>query len=130
MTSTEIFKKSCKYLGYDSKTIIPDYSQYPKNHQIAKIAKDKIEIIIEAKNKEANKGKTFIPNYNDSSQLKFEPWFYMKDNEAGSSGFRLDDYDHWGTCSGVGSRLCYISEELGNNVIPQILDLYEKAYKW
>ena len=130
MTSTEIFNSACKDLGYNPKTIIPDFSQFPENHQRSKIALTKIEIIIEAKNKKANKGKTWIPDFNNKSEYKYEPWFNMGDNEDGSSGFRYNGCVCWYSDSSVGSRLCYISIELCRETVKQIIDLYEIAYKW
>lgn len=48
------------------------------------------------------------PDWSDSSQYKYYPWFEHK------SGFGLSfyDFDCWTTTTNVGSRLCFKSKEL------------------
>jgi hypothetical protein len=60
------------------------------------------------------------PDWDDDDEYKHYPWFYMQD-----SGFRLIDVDCHYTYSGVGSRLCFKSEELAQYAAKQFLDLYE-----
>lgn len=65
----------------------------------------------------------WIPNWDDSDEWKHAPWF-----EMGSSGFRYYDYDYWATDSGVGSRLCFKTEELGEYAGKQFPEIYKIAY--
>lgn len=69
--------------------------------------------------KSLNEGWT--PNWNDSNEKKYIPWFKM-----GSSGFRYDAYAYWRTVSAVGSRLCFRSEELAKYAGTQFQDIYER----
>jgi transposase len=57
----------------------------------------------------------WIPNWDDSDEYKYYPWF-----EMGSSGFRSDDYDCWHTGTYPGSRLCFKSAG------EQFKDVYEQ----
>jgi hypothetical protein len=117
------FDDACKVEKLNPKKVLPDFSTYPKKDQAAMIAHAKLIIIARAANRIANKGKEWIPNWSDSSQYKYYPWFYM----GGSSGFRFHDYDGWLTLSDVGSRLCFISRSVAKEIGKQFEDLY-KAY--
>jgi hypothetical protein len=77
---------------------------------------EKLKVIAKA----LNEG--WYPNWENSSEYKYYPWFTM-----GSSGFRLDDVSYDRSHSTVGSRLCFKSEELARYAVAQFLDLY-KAY--
>lgn len=70
--------------------------------------------------KSLNEG--WLPDWADSSQDKYFPWFEMK----GSSGFRFRDRAAWRTTSLVGSRLCFKSRELAEYAGKQFTDVYKK----
>ena len=53
------------------------------------------------------------PDWNNSSEYKYYPWFDMRSSASG--GFSFDDYDIWFTRSGVGSRLCFKSADLAKH---------------
>lgn len=61
------------------------------------------------------------PNWDDSNEYKYYPWFYM-----GSSAFRFDDCDYWLTVSGVGSRLCFKSRKLAEYAGKQFESVYKQ----
>lgn len=65
------------------------------------------------------------PNWDDSNEKKWAPWFRM------SSGFAF--YDTYYSCSlayaGRASRLCFKSDELARYAGKQFLDRYEKLMK-
>jgi hypothetical protein len=63
------------------------------------------------------------PDWNDSKQRKWSPWFYM-DNP----GFRFSDsyYSVANTNSTGGSRLCYATEEISNHAAKAFLHLYKE----
>jgi hypothetical protein len=64
---------------------------------------------------------SWTPNWDNSNEYKYFPWFKM-----GSSGFRSDDYGLWPSCSSVGSRLCFKTSELARYAGEQFTDVYEK----
>lgn len=63
----------------------------------------------------------WIPNWNDSSEGKYYPWFKM-----GSSGFQFHDCATWRTSSLVGSRLCFKSRKLAEYAGQQFEDVYKQ----
>jgi hypothetical protein len=72
--------------------------------------------------KALNQGWT--PDWNNHNEYKYYPWFEM----GGSPGFRFLDSADWGSCSGVGSRLCFISEEVADYIAQQFIDLYRDYF--
>ncbi len=87
------------------------------------IAHAKLVIIVEAANMIANDGAPWVVDFGDSNQIKYEAWFYKA---RGSSGFRFDDYDSWGSGSTVGSRLCFLSREVAEYVAETFEELYNE----
>lgn len=124
MKSIKTFQDACKAEGLDPKKVIPDFSLFPEKSRKAMIAHAKLIIIVMAVNRLANNGKEWIPDWNNTSGYKWYPWFYM----GGSSGFRFGGCDNWLTVSAVGSRLCFISEEVGTKTVKQFIDLYKEYY--
>lgn len=61
------------------------------------------------------------PNWSDSSEPKYYPWFEMR----GASGFRFDDCGAWLSYSHVGSRLCYKTRELAEHAGRNFQGVYE-----
>jgi len=70
--------------------------------------------------KSLNEGWT--PNWNNSSEPKYFPWFEM----SGSSGFRYDGCDYWCSNTVVGSRLAFKSRELCEYAGKQFTDVYKQ----
>jgi len=70
--------------------------------------------------KSLNEGWT--PDWNNSSEGKYVPWFYM----GGSSGFRYNGCDYWRSLSGVGSRLCFKTRELAEYAGNQFTEVYKQ----
>lgn len=64
----------------------------------------------------------WVPNWNNSSQRKWAPWFYLD-----SPGFRFcGSYcSASNTHSTGGSRLCFETEELATYAGKQFLDIYK-----
>lgn len=94
------FEDACEVLGISIN--VPDVSVLPAKHQKAIIADYKRIIIAEA----LNEG--WEPDWNDSSEYKYYPWFYP------SAGFA---YAY--SCNApslatayIGSRLCFKTREL------------------
>lgn len=65
----------------------------------------------------------WIPDWDDSNQYKYAPWFYM---QSGSSGFRYGDYDYWRSGTGVGSRLCFKTSDLAKYAGTQFIEIYKQ----
>jgi hypothetical protein len=66
----------------------------------------------------------WIPDWDNNSQYKHYPWFYM-DSE---NGFRLDFVYYCNSSSDVGSRLCFKSEELALYAVAQFLPIYKTFF--
>ena len=62
------------------------------------------------------------PNWDDSYEYKYFPWFYLS---GGSSGFRFFDSDYWDTASYVGSRLWLKSSDLAKYAGEQFTEVYK-----
>lgn len=102
------FEDACNELGITWKDIAglsPD-----------EVAYQKIKIIAQA----INEG--WKPDWNNSSQYKYYPWFDM------SGGFSCDYYDGWFASSAVGSRLCFRSADLAIYAGQQFTDLYKTMF--
>ena len=80
------------------------------------IAYQRLKVVVRA----LNEGWT--PDWNNSNQYKWYPWFYLD-----KPGFRVGGatYDYTGTGAASGSRLCFSSEELAKYAANQFLDLYK-----
>jgi hypothetical protein len=65
----------------------------------------------------------WTPDWTDSNQYKYYPWFKMGSPSGG--GFSFDGDDYWFTYSIVGSRLCFKSADLAKHAG----QLFESIYK-
>ena|SRR5690606_18054221 len=126
-TDIKTFEDACQVEGLDAAKVIPDFAFFPEKDRNAMQAISKLVIIAKAVNRLANDGKEWIPDWNDYSERKYELWFGMDDD--GSSGFRFDVIDDWISFSNVGSRLCFLSREVGKHVGETFLDLYKEFFK-
>lgn len=68
----------------------------------------------------------WIPDWSDSSQYKYYPWFDMESSSAG--GFVYDDFAYCYASTNVGSRLCFKSIELAEYAGKQFKDIYEEYF--
>jgi hypothetical protein len=62
----------------------------------------------------------WVPDWKNSSQYKYYPWFDM----SSGSGLSYDVYDYQYSDSDVGSRLCFKSRELAEYAGKQFIKLY------
>jgi hypothetical protein len=110
------FEDACNELGIDPEHFVEivGYME-PKDE----LAYRKLKVIVKA----LNEG--WEPNWNDSSERKWRPWFYLN-----APGFRFYDsyYDLTNSFSAGCSRLCFKSEELCNYAAQQFLDIYKDLY--
>jgi hypothetical protein len=116
------FEDACKALKRP--TTLPVVKGLPAKHQEAVVAHYKLVTIAEA----INEG--WQPNWNDSDEYKYHPYFYVKASGKKPSGFGLsfDGAVSWYTTTGVGSRLCFKSRELAEYAGKKFIKLYEQAY--
>ena len=68
----------------------------------------------------------WMPDWNDSNQTKYYPWFDMRGSSG--SGFSCDDCDGWCSFSDVGSRLCFKSRELAEYAGKQFENIYKQFF--
>jgi len=79
--------------------------------------------IIKLLAKSLNQG--WVPNWDDSGEYKYVPWFNM---DGGSSGFRFGVVVYWSSASAVGSRLCFKSRELAQHAGKYFLETYRQFF--
>ena len=77
--------------------------------------------IIKLLAKTLNEG--WIPNWDNSNENKYFPWFYM---DGGSSGFRFGGRVIWLSHSSVGSRLCFKSSAMANHAGRNFTEVYKR----
>ncbi len=121
--TVKTYEEACEKLGLKPMAL-PEVSVVPSKHQKALIAHFKLIIIAEA----LNDG--WQPNWNDSDEYKYFPWFEIKadDKRPGGFGFSYTYYDHWHTDTTVGSRLCFRTRELATYAGKQFADLYKEYF--
>lgn len=119
------FEDACKVEGLDATKVVPDFAAYPEQDRRAMIAHAKLVIIVRAANRLANGGKEWKPDWDNGKWDKWYAYFWMK---GVSSGFRFDVCDAWGSASDVGSRLCFKSEDVGEYVANQFLELFRDYF--
>lgn len=105
------FEQACEVKGYkaeDCTITLPP--MFPSRHAKAMEAISKIFIMVDAANQIANNGKQWSADFADDN-WKYANWYEYV--EGGSSGFRFIGYGSWSSNSSVGSRLCFISKEVG-----------------
>jgi hypothetical protein len=104
------FEDACKALS------IKPNSVFNSNDLPDEVAYKKLKVIIKA----INQG--WIPEWNNSKQQKWFPWFNM------SSGFGFSDSCYYGTIArtSVGSRLCFETKEKSDFAAEQFFNLYKE----
>lgn len=65
----------------------------------------------------------WTPDWTDSNEYKYYPWFKMSSPSGG--GFSCHGCDDWYSVSAVGSRLCYKSSDLAKHAANLFLDIYK-----
>lgn len=108
---------------------LPDVSALP-DAGLAKylIAEYKTAIVVKALNQEANNGKPWEPDWNNTSQYKYYPFYWVDASVEKPAGFgfshaHCDDTDSDTT---VGSRLCYVSRHVALYAAEQFKELYQE----
>ena len=107
------FQDACAELGLKPSDNLIGYVDVASSKDLFSIeAYARLIIIIRA----LNEG--WVPDWTDSNQTKYYPWFDMRAAPSGS-GLSFNVYVNAYTDSGVGSRLCLKSAELAKYVATQ-----------
>ncbi len=108
------FADACEVLGVK----LPEFSiensnGFSNNDSKSLIAYAQLVLIVRA----LNEG--WKPDWNNSSQYKYYPWFKMS-----GSGLAYHGFVSWSSDTLVGSRLCYKSKELAEYAGKQFISIY------
>lgn len=109
---------ACEVLGLD-----PD-CLWDESEEADILAYKKLKVIVRAFNYLDNNNEEWLPDYDNSNEYKWKPWFYMN-----KPGFRLDAVGCGRAGSYAGSRLDYKSESIAKYGATQFLDLYRSYFE-
>lgn len=119
------FETACQELGINQFSLMPSISHPDLQKETESIhAYIKLTIIIRA----LNEGWT--PNWNNSNEPKYLPWFDVEasSKQPSGSGLSYGGYAGWYSAAHVGSRLCYKSEEIAKYAGTKFKKLYEQYF--
>lgn len=121
--TVKTFEDACKALAIDPKAL-PQVSMLPAAQQKAIVAHYKLVIIAQA----LNDG--WQPNWSDSSEYKYFPWFKVNATAKtpSGSGLSFGVCGTWITATDVGSRLCFKTRELAEYAGKKFKALYEQYF--
>ncbi len=124
MAKIKTFEAACKVLKLNPAKVLPNVSSVPLKHRAALVALALLVIITEA----LNEG--WQPNWNDSSEYKYHPYFRVNASakKLSGSGLAYFGYVRWNSHSFVGSRLCFKSWELAKYAGKTFKKLYEEYF--
>ncbi len=107
------FEDACNELGISNDSCRPIFDE---DEDPDEIAYKKLKVIIAA----VNEG--WKPDWTDTNQKKWYPWFALSSGFGFSHSYYHDTYAY----TAVGSRLCFPSQELSDYVATQFIDLYKQ----
>lgn len=114
------YEDACKVLGVEP---INEQNAKAQGFRSDEIARRKLETIAAA----LNEG--WKPDWNNTDQYKYYPYFYIQENANGASA-GLSDANTinaaTSTSAGIGSRLCFYASRLARYAGNQFTDLYEQ----
>lgn len=108
------FSDVLNHLGIDEEEFDENKDELTQDE----IAYRQIKLIVKA----LNEG--WVPDWTNSSETKYCPWFRM--GSSSGSEFSFYVYDCWLAGSVVGSRLCFKSRELAEYAGKQFAEIYKK----
>lgn len=115
------YEDACKVLGVEP---INEQNAKAQGFRSDEIARRKLETIAAA----LNEG--WKPDWNNTDQYKYYPYFYIQENAKGkgSAGLSFASTGHAATHSyaSFGSRLCFYASRLARYASNQFTDLYEQ----
>ena len=112
MDRVKSFDDACKVLSVRPSDVISSSDNKDE------VAYKKLKVIIKA----LNEG--WIPDWKNNRQYKYYPWWDL----SSGSGLSLYDVFNQSSYSGVGSRLCFKSEELAQYAAKQFIDIYTEFF--
>lgn len=109
------FETALEYLGRENNACM---CGIPDKHAKAMVAMYKLITIAEAWNKADN----FIPDYDNTNQYKWFPWFQKR----GTAGFVYANANNTASnaSANIGSRLCFSTSERAEQFGKQFIDLW------
>lgn len=115
------YEDACKVLGVEP---INEQNAKAQGFRSDEIARRKLETIAAA----LNEG--WKPDWNNTDQYKYYPYFYIQENAKGKGSAGLSFAHSIGTASSayafIGSRLCFYALRLARYAGNQFTDLYEQ----
>lgn len=115
------YEDACKVLGVEP---INEQNAKAQGFRSDEIARRKLETIAAA----LNEG--WKPDWNNTDQYKYYPYFYIQENAKGKGSAGLSCAAADGTAAmtdaSVGSRLCFYASRLARYAGNQFTDLYEQ----
>lgn len=115
------YEDACKVLGVEP---INEQNAKAQGFRSDEIARRKLETIAAA----LNEG--WKPDWNNTDQYKYYPYFYIQENAKGKGSAGLSCANSYGTASYttayIGSRLCFYASRLARYAGNQFTDLYEQ----
>lgn len=115
------YEDACKVLGVEP---INEQNAKAQGFRSDEIARRKLETIAAA----LNEG--WKPDWNNTDQYKYYPYFYIQENTKGKGSAGLSSaHSHVAaafTSANIGSRLCFYASRLARYAGNQFTDLYEQ----
>lgn len=115
------YEDACKVLGVEP---INEQNAKAQGFRSDEIARRKLETIAAA----LNEG--WKPDWNNTDQYKYYPYFYIQENAKGKGSAGLSyaatHYAATSASASVGSRLCFYASRLARYASNQFTDLYEQ----
>lgn len=115
------YEDACKVLGVEP---INEQNAKAQGFRSDEIARRKLETIAAA----LNEG--WKPDWNNTDQYKYYPYFYIQENAKGKGSAGLScaatAYTAAYTTATIGSRLCFYASRLARYASNQFTDLYEQ----
>lgn len=115
------YEDACKVLGVEP---INEQNAKAQGFRSDEIARRKLETIAAA----LNEG--WKPDWNNTDQYKYYPYFYIQENAKGKGSAGLScacaGHSASSTAAFVGSRLCFYASRLARYAGNQFTDLYEQ----
>lgn len=115
------YEDACKVLGVEP---INEQNAKAQGFRSDEIARRKLETIAAA----LNEG--WKPDWNNTDQYKYYPYFYIQENAKGKGSAGLSFASTYcaatDTYANIGSRLCFYASRLARYASNQFTDLYEQ----
>lgn len=115
------YEDACKVLGVEP---INEQNAKAQGFRSDEIARSKLETIAAA----LNKG--WKPDWNNTDQCKYYPYFYIQENAKGKGSAGLSFANTYAAATyayaNLGSRLCFYASRLARYAGNQFTDLYEQ----